>query len=409
MLAALTQATGGGASANASTSISDSGSSGVGLKNNDALNQRDANGYTPLIVFAGRAALQTSEKSPRMSESSMASTTATTSSSTTMGNNNAAVDAEDLQLGALLLALGSKATMQDDKGMSAFHWCSMSGDVRTMLFLLYRVQSEKNSVSSSSTSSIVPSARLTVTKTNEEMQKSAQFYSEKFKKRTSDELFVTELSLNPGIIRPILSQQDAAGDTPLHVASRHGHANLVRVLLHCFNLSSPSVTSSVSTSSANPTSSLLLPVRNSSFETPYDVLCAALPTDTVTQRRRATRARAECRKLFFEYRSGHRTLFLSHDDCLEHRPRSDDEWESPQRIDAIFDALNGTDYSDWFDTSTELEMSKLCIYLFSYFFFFFFFFFWITLLKLTNCFFVSLFLFLLFFVFLSLLPSVDRL
>ena len=45
----------------------------------------------------------------------------------------------------------------------------------------------------------------------------------------------------------------------------------------------------------------------------------------------------------------HRTLFLSHEDCLDHKLRSNDEWESPARIDAIFEALKDPEYATWLD------------------------------------------------------------
>jgi hypothetical protein len=78
----------------------------------------------------------------------------------------------------------------------------------------------------------------------------------------------------------------------------------------------------------------------------------------VARRRYATKVRSECRALYFKYIPAQKTLFLSHDDCLDHQPRSDDEWESPQRIDAIFDALNSKEFDKWFLPDTELEMRE---------------------------------------------------
>jgi hypothetical protein len=129
-------------------------------------------------------------------------------------------------------------------------------------------------------------------------------------------------------------QKDQAGDTPLHIATRHGHVDCVHLLLEAKGS---------------------VKVRNKSFETPYDVLASALPLDTVARRRHAAKVRSECRALYFLYHPTHKTLFLSHEDCLDHQPRSDDEWESPQRIDAIFEALNSKEYASWFLPETELE------------------------------------------------------
>jgi hypothetical protein len=144
-------------------------------------------------------------------------------------------------------------------------------------------------------------------------------------------------NVNATLVQQNLTQKDQSGDTALHVATRHGQVECVELLLQ--------VNSSVS-------------IRNLGFETPYDVLCSAVPLDTVARRRYATKVRSECRALYFKYIPAQKTLFLSHDDCLDHQPRSDDEWESPQRIDAIFDALNSKEFDKWFLPDTELEMRE---------------------------------------------------
>ena len=72
-------------------------------------------------------------------------------------------------------------------------------------------------------------------------------------------------------------------------------------------------------------------------------------SDTKAQQRIRTKLRALCRKEFFALNPSHRTLFLSHKDCLDHKPRSDDEWESPARIEAILDALKDSEFSQWLD------------------------------------------------------------
>lgn len=81
-------------------------------------------------------------------------------------------------------------------------------------------------------------------------------------------------------------------------------------------------------------------------------LQAALPSDTKAHQRLLTKGRAQCRKEFFALNPSHCTLFLSHKDCLDHKPRSDDEWESPARIEAIFEALEDPDYAKWFNAKS---------------------------------------------------------
>ncbi|CAN0160818.1 unnamed protein product, partial [Ectocarpus sp. 12 AP-2014] len=104
------------------------------------------------------------------------------------------------------------------------------------------------------------------------------------------------------------------GDSALHFASRWGGETAVRVLL-------------AAGASAD--------VRNSEGRNPLQVA----GDGNASEGNPDMDSRYKVRREFFRQDPRNRTLILHHPDCLEHQPKSDWDWECPERVVSIVDLL----------------------------------------------------------------------
>jgi acetoin utilization deacetylase AcuC-like enzyme len=101
------------------------------------------------------------------------------------------------------------------------------------------------------------------------------------------------------------------GETILHCAARAGHVGCVRVIVEHFKTHTY--------------------IRNHDLKTALEL--------AGTSSSASKGARDSVRAQIFASDPTQRTLVLEHEDCLEHKPRKVDDWESPARIKAILGQL----------------------------------------------------------------------
>jgi len=191
-----------------------------------------------------------------------------------------------------------------------------------------------------------------------------------------------EVLADLAVARDLLILANEVGDTPLHLASRFGQIESVRVLLKLFRENNLSMKNEparkqtpklekIDVKMANSVQSVLggtrsalpealqqakdevfkdvpedghnsaatskhLLFRNDDYETAFD----AAGTDVVG--RLNPQIRHEIHQLFFKESNYFKTLVLHHPDCFDHVPVVDegrDTWEAPERLQAIMESL----------------------------------------------------------------------
>lgn len=115
------------------------------------------------------------------------------------------------------------------------------------------------------------------------------------------------------------------GDAPLHIASRNGHKDFLKMLSEL---------------------GMNFHLRNALSQAAIDIVGANHSTNTAMRR--------DLRKFLYSIEPRLRTLILYHNDCLEHVPRRPSDWEGPDRLVGIMKRLwNAKEFADY-----EIEISS---------------------------------------------------
>ncbi len=128
------------------------------------------------------------------------------------------------------------------------------------------------------------------------------------------------------------------GDTPLHFSARYARVGVVDVLLRAgcnYN------------------------ARNSDRRTPLSVIGEATAGDNLDEV--SSSDRDAVRKLILSVDPKQRTLVLYHPDCNNHQPRSDLDWERPERVENIICGIENSDHIHDYEIELSHEFDRVSV------------------------------------------------
>ncbi len=135
-----------------------------------------------------------------------------------------------------------------------------------------------------------------------------------------------------------LNTQNLYGDTPLHFAARYGHAGVVQALLLAGSM---------------------YDTRNADGKTALSVVGESIRGGTMDKISNA--ARDAVRKLLLTVAPKKRTLVLYHPDCGDHQPRSDRDWERPERVQDIIDGIENSDLIHDYEVEISHDFNRVTV------------------------------------------------